>query len=299
MNIVAAVGALALAFTLLTNPSYVPKNYTTKVETGGVIESAYLQEGGYETAHLQQIALQGFEKYIIYYPAELETTEKQYPVVVFSNGTGAEVSKYKALLEHLASWGFIAIGTEEEYDWNGFSCEMCIRHLTRLNENETLDNKPNLFYNKIDLDKVGISGHSQGGAGVINAVTAQPHGDIYKAAVILSPPNQELAESIEWEYDASKLDTPTLLMAGDNDWVIDGEQLQSLYDQIPAAKWMAQRKGTDHGAMLYSADGYVTAWFMYWLQGDEQAGAAFVGESAELLQNPLYQNAACASATVS
>lgn len=56
--------------------------------------------------------------------------------------------------------------------------------------------------------------------------------------------------------------------------------------------------GADHSDMLYSADGYVTAWFMYWLQGDEQAGKAFFGETAELLQNPLYQNAACSSGTL-
>lgn len=299
MNVIVGIGAVALLFSLLTNQPAVAADYTKKVKTGGEIEAVYLADGDYETASVTQTALQEFGKYQIYYPSELETTEKQYPVVVFANGTGVPVSKYKALLKHMASWGFIAISTEAEYDWNGFASEMCIRHLIRLNESETLDEKSNLFYSKIDLDNVGITGHSQGGAGVVNAATTQTHGEIYKAAVILSPPNQPLADSIEWEYDISKLDTPTLLMAGETDWVVDAEQLQSLYEQLPAAKCVAQRKGADHGAMLYSADGYVTAWFMYWLQGDEQAGNAFFGETAELLQNPLYQNAACSSGTLS
>ena len=40
--------------------------------------------------------------------------------------------------------------------------------------------------------------------------------------------------------------------------------------------------------MLYSADGYVTAWFLYWLTEDEASGKAFMGEESELLSNSLY-----------
>lgn len=53
---------------------------------------------------------------------------------------------------------------------------------------------------------------------------------------------------------------------------------------------MARRNNADHGDMLYFSDGYVTAWIMYWLQGDEYAGEAFFGEDAEILKNGLYQN---------
>ena len=42
--------------------------------------------------------------------------------------------------------------------------------------------------------------------------------------------------------------------------------------------------------MLYYADGYVTAWFMWHLRGDEEAAKAFVGDHAELMGNSLYQD---------
>ena len=42
--------------------------------------------------------------------------------------------------------------------------------------------------------------------------------------------------------------------------------------------------------MLYSANGYVTAWFMWHLQGDEEASKAFVRDNAEILGNKLYQD---------
>lgn len=46
-------------------------------------------------------------------------------------------------------------------------------------------------------------------------------------------------------------------------------------------KWLLllgmRRIGAEHGQMLYIADGYVTAWFMWQLQGDEEASKAFNG----------------------
>lgn len=53
---------------------------------------------------------------------------------------------------------------------------------------------------------------------------------------------------------------------------------------------MALRLGTEHGSMLCSGDGYVTAWFMYWLQDDEYAGGAFFGETAEIRSNAYRQD---------
>ncbi len=42
--------------------------------------------------------------------------------------------------------------------------------------------------------------------------------------------------------------------------------------------------------MLYYGDGYVTAWFMWLLQGDQDAAKAFVNENPEILDNAMYQN---------
>lgn len=53
---------------------------------------------------------------------------------------------------------------------------------------------------------------------------------------------------------------------------------------------MAVRKDAAHGDMLYAADGYVTAWFMWQLQDDEEAAKAFIGENPEIVSNELYQD---------
>jgi hypothetical protein len=276
----------------------VPKNYTEKVKTGGEIESRYLQMGSSDVSYMESSTLQSYKKYEIWYPSEIEaeTGNRKYPAVVFVNGTGVKASEYKALFAHLASWGFICIGTEEEYAWNGFSAEMCVRTLLKLNENETVEGYNNVFYQKIDTANIGITGHSQGGAGVINAITDTKHAAVYKTAVAISPANEELSAALDWSYDATNVNIPMLLLSGtgkaDENLVVNLQQLESIYQHISgsAIKVMARRSDADHGDMLYFADGYVTAWFMWQLQGDSEAAKAFVGDDPELLRNALYQD---------
>ena len=291
--LVVIIGIMALLKYLGSRPA-APADYQLRVETGGEIEESYMANGSFAVSVYEEPVLQVFKKYVIYYPTELETSNKQYPVIVICNGSGTPLSKYPAVPRHYASWGFIVIGTEEENAWNGFGAEMSVRHLERLNDNKHLEEgKPNIFYQKVDLSRVGIVGHSQGGVSVLNAITAHAHKGIYQAAVSLSPTNKELAHNLEWDYDATLVDTPILLISGaggGDDWVVTGEQLESIYDDIGADKVMARRKDTPHNEVLYSPDGYVTAWFMWHLQGDERAVKAFAGPEAEIRTNPLYQD---------
>lgn len=278
---------------LLGSRPAAPADYQQTVQTGGDIEKKYMENGPYEVSMYENPVLQEFGKFVVYYPQELETGSEKYPVIVMCNGSGTPMSKYSAVSKHMASWGFIVIGTEETYSWNAFGAEMCLRYLERLNNNERLEDKTSIFYQRVDFDHVGVVGHSQGGAGVINAVTDTAHKDIYKAAVSLSPTNKELAHNLMWDYDASLVHIPIMLISGaggGDDWVVTGEQLQAIYDDIPACKLMARRLDTAHNEMLYAANGYVTAWFMWYLQGDEDAAGAFTGEHAEIMKNGFYQD---------
>lgn len=270
-----------------------PADYQQTVQTGGDIEKKYMENGSYKVSKHADTVLQQFGKFIVYYPTELETSTEKYPVIVMCNGSGTPLSKYPAVSKHMASWGFIVIGTEENYSWNAFGAEMCLRYLERWNDNEKIEDKTSIFYQKVDFHNVGIVGHSQGGVGVINAITDTAHKNTYKAAVSLSPTNKELAYNLLWDYDASLIDTPIMLISGEgggDDWVVTGKQLQAIYDDIHSAKLMARRLNTAHNEMLYTANGYVTAWFMWHLQGDEEAAGAFIGENAEIMNNSLYQD---------
>ena len=280
-------------FWLTHRDASLKENYRDEIQTGGALEASYLKDGPYAASYYEDPAFQVFEKYEISYPAELETENKKYPVIVVCNGTGWKGSLSKAQHQFYASYGFIVIVTEETYSWNGFGAEMCIRHLERLNNYQRLNDKENVFYQKIEFDHVGIIGHSQGGVGVINAITNTEHKSIYKAAVALSSTNQQLAEALEWPYHADQITAPILLVSGaggGDDWVVTGEGLKEIYDQIPGDKVMMRRKNTEHGRTLTAEDGYIMAWFMWQLQDDEEAARAFVGEDAEIQTNPLYQD---------
>lgn len=269
----------------------VPRNYTNTVKTGGNIEAKYLKNGAYTVVYTEVKADERLGKYEIYYPDTLTSDKKNYPVIVVSNGTGVKASKYKAMFEHFASWGFVVIGNEEENSWDGSSAEKSLSYLLQCNAD-----KENIFYQKIDTDNIGSLGHSQGGVGAISAVTNTAHSDMYKTVVAESPTNRELADNLQWHYDIEKVHIPILMVAGtekfDAETVIPLEKMNEMYDALDNVpiKAMARRTDTEHGYMLYSADGYVTAWFMWQLQNDTEAAKAFIGDMPELLDNELYQD---------
>lgn len=294
--IIADVCGLALkgCESVLAKRQSVPENYTKTVKTGGTLEAKYMAMGDHKVKYYESAAMMSFEKFEIFYPSDLSDMDGSLPVVVFVNGSGTGGSKYQALQKHMASWGFITIATEEQNAWNGFSAEMCVRYLDALNQYQE-DGKENAFYGKIDMNRIGITGHSQGGIGVINALTDQKHSDCYKAAVMLSSTETDMAKALLWDSDSSLIHTNIMMISstGQTDNAISPlESMQKTYNNITndVSKVLARRNDADHGQMLYYADGYVTAWFMYYLQGNAEAGTAFFGENAELLTNPLYQD---------
>ena len=151
--------------------------------------------------------------------------------MVILNGTGILPKKYPALFQHLASWGFIVIGNDDPSTGFGLSADETIDYLIKIN-----DDQNHILYHHIDFKHIGITGHSQGGAGVLTAVSHTKHQNIYIAG--------------------TKGDFETKA-------VIPLEAMIEMYNKVPSSKVMMRRKDTDHGGMLYSADGYVTAWLMW------------------------------------
>ena len=70
------------------------------------------------------------------------------------------------------------------------------------------------------------------------------------------------------------------------------EALKFNYNKISdeVVKLRARAKGAEHGEMLNRSDGYMTAWMLYWLKGDEEAGKVFIGENADILNNNQWQD---------
>lgn len=287
------------------------ESYWQYSQPEGKIETKYTALGTYEVSHAEYDAEgTAWEKYEIYYPSA-RAEGVTYPLVIMANGTGVKASQYAAVFRHLASWGFIVAGNEDENCRTGEYSAATLDFVLKLNEEE---DSP--LYGLVDTQNIGIVGHSQGGVGALNAATAQENGGRYKAICTISATSRYHADELNksgkgWSVDASQIFAPILMVAGTgtfeagtmeeySDTLPDGGAqgicplwwLNECYDAVPTGtdNVMARRSGKDHGDMLHAADGYMTAWFAYYLQGDEEAGKAFFSENAEILSNQVWQD---------
>ncbi|WNS45165.1 alpha/beta hydrolase [Paenibacillus sp. MMS20-IR301] len=289
--------------------SYRNDHYYRFVKTDKPIEAQYTALGPHKVSYAEFDAdHDSYKKYEIWYPSEMKDRSSAYPLVVMANGTGITASKYKSVFKHLASWGFVVVGNEDENSRTGASSSASLEFLLKLNEDAKSD-----FYGKIDVDNIGIGGHSQGGVGTINAVTNQKNGNLYKSMFTASATSsywgQKNVFGTDWSYDITKVNIPYFMVAGTGNFdagtaedirATEGQGIAPLwsmnknYSIIPdtVTKVMARRVNTDHSDMLNHADGYMTAWFMYWLKDDLQAGTAFFGNDAEILTNANWQDVA-------
>lgn len=304
LGIVAAIAVVLVGLSLFAK--YKEANYYKFTEPAGDVERRFTGLGSHEVASTTYEAGDDLcKQYKVFYPADMTDGEK-YPLVVVVNGTGSTADTYEPQMRHLASWGFIAVGNMDKDTRTGASAAQTLDYALSLNEDSQSP-----LYGRVDTDHMGIEGHSQGGVGVINAVTAQPNGGLYAAMYTASATGNYWGQNPgfgpEWAYDVTKVGIPYLMTAGTGAFdagtatdmsATEGQGIAPLYDMfhnfdaIPSGvpKVMARVVGKDHGDMPACGDAYMTAWFAYWLQGDADAGRAFFGSDAEILANPNWQD---------
>ncbi len=123
-----------------------------------------------------------------YYPAEINSMEK-IPVIFFISGwfgSATNSTKYETLLRFMAGQGYIVIYTDEGSTTNH---EFSLNHLDDFinsQDNFVLKNlRP-----KMDLNRIGIVGHSAGGGLVFTAMkhfTAQGYGNNGRFVYAIEP----------------------------------------------------------------------------------------------------------------
>ena len=299
LKILLVVGALLLILVLVAialylyadNKADIVKGYNREIEIGGALEAKYLQDGPYAAKKATAKAEDPIRKYTIYYPEELESADRTYPLLLVVNGTGGKATKYEPEFALYASWGFIAVGTQDKGTGTGQTTVTTLRYMLEQNENPD-----SLFYHRIDVENIGITGFSQGGAAVFNVLTKYEEARYFKAAAPLSPVSEHTAEqTTNYPYDSADVRCPIMILAGtsgefETEIVIPIADLNEQYEKITAPKVMARRIGMNHDHMMYAAGGYVIAWFRWQLMGDMEAAQVFLGDAPELLTNALYQD---------
>ena len=209
------------------------------------------------------------------------------PTVVMVNGTGLKALHYRPVFEHLASWGFIVIGNDDSNAWNGQSALVSLDKALCQN---SMVSSP--LYQRIDLDRIGVVGHSQGAMGAINAATED---DRFKVLYAASCPQKSLAKKLGWSYSMKTISIPTMLVAG-TEWIDRHisplDSLLLLAEELPNTTPMllGRLKGVEHRYVLHEGDAYMTAWLRHFLANDADAAAALASDNPEILNNPRWQN---------
>ncbi len=296
--IVLVVGFLLMKNYIDSQKPWLAKDYYTQFQSDSELEKKYAGLGDYEVSVM---AVKSEDKSIgnirIWYPSEMEN---RYPLIVVVNGSNTAALNYEPYFERLASWGFVVVGNDDRQAGTGISTSLTLDYMLEQNQNSD-----SLFYEKIDVQNIGIAGYSQGGVGAVRAVTEFENSGLYKTIFTGSAAHSYLAQM--WGgYDASKVSIPWFMTAAagtsDDTGATDAATewlgvapLSSLienYNAMPdnVFKLRARVEGAEHEEMQMKTDGYMTAWMLYQLQGDEEAGKALIGEDAEILSNSNWQD---------
>jgi predicted dienelactone hydrolase len=227
--------------------------------------------------------------------ARISAAHQQYPVVIMRAGASAEVANYTTLAEDLASNGYIVVGLDAPYRTNtvvfpdgrtvqrdpendletclGKKQNPCVDHLLqgwtsdmsfvidRLERINSSDST-NIFFGRVDLERIGVFGHSFGGAQAAQFC----HDDSRcKAGVDI---DGQLFGSVVQEG----IDRPFMFLLSDHGKSSDqvsreiGTKIQSLYDHLPSnGRLLVSIKGANHftfsddGALLKSG---LMRWFL-------------------------------------
>lgn len=221
---------------------------------------------------------------ILAYPEQL-SSDRKHGVVLWGPGGGTEPGAYSGIIRRLASHGFVVIATSESPDGTN-------RGIPALNWLENKNKDPNdPLYQKLDMTKVGASGHSMGGlqsekmlindkrviTAVLNNSGAFNHAELANvpqgktAAIVYGEGGMERPNA-EGDYFNNNVRIPACLLkmtGGQGNECQNGEC------------------GWGHGSGSWDGMAATVAWMRWHLGGEEWRKADFVGTSGKYIDGNI------------
>jgi len=222
---------------------------------GGVEDDDYAVSGSFSTTRES-----GGRNCTVYRPRNLEG---DHGVIIWGNGTGTSPTAYSGLLSHWASWGFVVVAANTSNAGTGRDMLECLDWL----ESSTLS----AF---VDFSAVGTSGHSQGGGGAIMAGT--------DPRIATTAPIE--GYTLGLGHSSSSHDEqngPMLILSGSADTLVNPQLNHAgLFRRANVPVFWAIASGATHFEPVGDGGdfrGISTAWFLYQLNGDDDAASKFEG----------------------
>jgi pimeloyl-ACP methyl ester carboxylesterase len=209
----------------------------------------------------------------VFRPADLSGAK--HPVIIWGNGTGAVTAVYAPFLRHLASYGLVVAAASTVNSGTGTEMLDGARSLAAENTRPGSE-----YFGRIDTAHVGATGHSQGGGGAI-AAGADP---VVTTTVPLEPGPLGSVPALHG---------PVFFLGGQFDTIVPPPLLviprYYAASHVPAV--YGELAGATHFTAAGDAGGFrgaITAWFRYWLAGDQQAKSVFFGPGCTLCADPAW-----------
>lgn len=204
---------------------------------------------------------------VLCYPKQLteDPSKEIHPVVIFCPGGGETPQSQSKIIKRLASMGFVVYSQPSSWDGEGA--------IAAFDWLEQMNNDPAArFYGKLNMKKVGICGHSQGGGMAEDCANKDS-----RVATLF------MMNSGSFSHDgATKLTIPTAFMAGEvND--VANENAKGDYGNAAnkAPMWLGIKSGEGHGYGPWGGVYCVVAWLRWHLCGEDSWRDAFLKEGGE------------------
>ncbi len=259
--------------------------------------SHYSKKGKYKVSSFEfTLPASNDFTYKVWYPKNIKKLSKR-PVILYCNGTGSNYTmdnETSSVLTKAASYGYVCLCNTDKNTGTGASMDAGMTKLIAYNSD-----RGSKLYNKLDLTRVGIAGHSQGATCTMNLSDPAQYTNskYYKAIFAASLPTNALAASSlqNCPYDSAKVTIPTCLVAGtgftDSKFICPIKtSLNPNFANIKSDVYMARMKDVEHAGSFEAMHPYMLAWFDYQFYGKAFAAKAFTGKKPELKANPEWQD---------
>lgn len=201
---------------------------------------------------------------IVFYPDSMLSGDAKYPVIVWANGTCCPTVTYYSICGQMAQRGYVVVANTTLMSANGKAQIASLDYI--LDKNNDPDS---IFYGKIDAERVGAAGHSQGGRSAVNAAAVDAR---IKALVSVA--------GSSFTKEVKGLTTPSLFLTGTADlMVLSSLWVKPAYNNVEGPAAYASMKLAPHTACWFKPEAiaeYSAAWFDAFLNQDAAARAVFM-----------------------
>ncbi len=210
----------------------------------------------------------------IYRPRTLGEAGRRHPIIIWGNGTGASPSTYGSLLSHWASHGFVVAAARTSNAGSGSEMIACLDYLVQQNGRSS-----GTYAGRLDLNRVGSSGHSQGGGGSIMAGQDR--------RITATAPFQPYTIGLGHRSSSqSRQNGPMFLMTGGRDTIASPTlNARPVFRNANVPVFWGELNSAGHFEPVGNAGGYrgpSTAWLRYHLMNDGNAESLFYGSRCGL-----------------